>query len=333
MPSPPGPSLPRRAFLESLLLAAWGGEAAVKGAVRAAGQKGRQAAAPAPEAAGDRVPRLEDSGMRPKMITEVRGLLARPHGLIVCCGPTAQIRTANLYACLRELDPNRKKILTVEDPIAYRLEGIAQKAVGAVGARTCAEGLRSTLQQGPDTVMIGEVRDPETAKIACRAATTGPMVLAGFRAGDTMNALVRLMEQGFEPSMLAPALTSILARRSVRRLCGACKEPYKPSPEFVKKANLPADKIDVFCRRPRAPHAACARCGDTGFTGETGIFELLVVTEPMHEMIRREPALAPIKAEARKNGLIYIQEDGLRQVILGRTSIEGLLRGIQEGNP
>ena len=156
------------------------------------------------------------------------------------------------------------------------------------------------------------------------------MVLAGFQAGDTMTALFRLLELGLEPSLLAPALTAILAQRSVRRLCDACKEPYKPSPEFIKKANIPADKVDVFYRRPQDPQRACPRCGGTGYLGQTGIFELLVVTETVREMIRHDPAIGPIKAEARKNGLIYIQEDGLRQVILGRTSIEELLRTIKE---
>jgi general secretion pathway protein E len=330
MPSPTGPFLLRRAFLESLLLAAWGGEAAVKGAVQAGQENGRQTTSPAARAADARVPRLDDSGMRPKLLAQVRDLLARPHGMIVCCGPTVPIRTANLYACLRELDPGKKKILTVEDPIAYRLDKIAQKPIDVRGGQTYDEGLRSILKQGPDAVMVGEIRDEETATIACRAAANGPMILAGFQAGETLIALFRLLELGVDSSRLAPALTAILAQRSVRTLCDACKEPYKPKPEFLEKANIPADKVDVFYRRPQNPQGACARCGGTGISGQTGIFELLVVTEPMRRMIRRDPALAPIKAEARKNGLIYIQEDGLRQVILGRTSIEELLRAIKE---
>ena len=258
MPSPTGPFLPRRAFLESLLLAAWGGEAAVRGAVQAGQEKGRQTTSPAPRAADARIPRLEDSGMRPKMIAQVRGLLARPHGMIVCCGPTVPIRTATLYACLRELDPGKKKIFTVEDPIAYRLDKIAQKPIDIRGGQTYDEGLRSILKQGPDAVMVGEIRDPEAATIACRAAKNGPMILAGFQAGETLIALFGLLELGVDPSLLAPALTAILTQRSVRTLCDACKEPYKPQPEFLKKANLPADKVNVFYRRPQNPQGACA---------------------------------------------------------------------------
>jgi type II secretory ATPase GspE/PulE/Tfp pilus assembly ATPase PilB-like protein len=267
------------------------------------------------------------------MIAQVRDLLARPHGLIVCCGPTAPIRTVTLYACLRELDPDKKKIFTVEDPIGRRIDKITHKAVGVPGGPTYAEGLRSILEKHPDAVMIGELRDPESARIACRAAAapTGPMVLAGFQAGDSITALARLLEHGLEPSLLAQTLTAILAQRSVRTLCDACKEPYKPNPEFIKRANIPADKVDVFYRRPQAPQAACAACGGTGVSGQTGIFEILVVNEVIRELIRRDPASGAIQTEARKSsGLIYIAEDGLRQVILGRTSIEELLRGIKE---
>jgi general secretion pathway protein E len=181
--------------------------------------------------------------------------------------------------------------------------------------------------------MIGEIRDRETAAIACRAATIGPLVLGGLPAGDILIALARLLELGVEPSLLASTLRAILVQRFVRLLCDACKEPYKPNPEFLRKANIPPDKVEVFYRRPQNPQQVCSRCGGTGFVGQTGIFELLVVTDAMREMIRRGPELEPIKVEARKNGLIYIAEDGLLRVIQGRTSIEELLRAIKEGTP
>jgi type II secretory ATPase GspE/PulE/Tfp pilus assembly ATPase PilB-like protein len=333
MSIPAGPSLPRRAFLEGLLVAAWGGEGIVKAAGQAGKAKGQQAEVPAPGAADARVPRLEDSGMRPKLLAQVRGLLARPHGLILCCGPTAPIRTAAVYACLRELDPARKKIFTVEDLIAYRLAGITQRAIDVGGGETYAGVLRSALERAPDAIMIGEIRDPETATIACRASAKGPLILAGFQANDTILALLRLLEHRVEPTLLASALSAILFQRSVRLLCDDCKEPYSPKPEFLRKANLPPEKVDVFYRRPQNPERVCPRCGGSGFVGRTGIFELLVVTEPIRELLRRESGLAPIKAEARKEGLIYVAEDGLRVVIQGRTSIEELLRSVKEGNP
>ncbi len=322
----------RRAFLESLLVAACAGGcgegrlgAAVQGPGR--GPKGSTS-----KAAGDRARRLEGSGMRPKLLAQVREILARPHGLIVCCGPTRPLRMAALYACLGEVDPAGKKVFTVEDPIEYRLDRVTQRAVDA-GRGTYAGTLRKALEERPDVVMVGELRDRETADAACRAAAeaTGPMVLAGIGAGDTFLALSRLLELVADLDLLAPALTAILAQRSVRLLCDACKEPYKPAPEFIKKANLPADKIDVFYRRPQRPRTDCRRCGGTGYDGHAGIFELLVVTEPIRAMIRRGPRLEEIKGEARKDGLIYLAEDGLRLVIRGRTSIEALLQALKEG--
>jgi general secretion pathway protein E len=325
MPSPTDHFLPRRAFLESLLVAAWGGDALARGAVQAGQPRRPRAKAPSADA---RAPRLEDSGMRPKLMAQVRGLIARPHGMIVCCGPTGAVRTATLYACLGEVDP-RKKVITIEDPIAFHLDRITQKLLDAKGGQTFADGLRSILEQHPDVAVVGEIRDPETAAVACRAAANGPLVLAGFQAGDTIAALSRLIEHGVEPALLAPALSAILAQRFVRVLCEACKEPYKPNPEFIKKANIPADKVDVFYRRPVNPQQACPQCGGNGYSGQTGIFELLVVTEPIREMIRRDPRPDPIKAQARKEGLIYIAEDGLRKVILGQTSVEALLQAVR----
>ena len=138
-----------------------------------------------------------------------------------------------------------------------------------------------------------------------------------------------VIDLGVEPFMIASALTAVLGQRLVRLLCENCKEPYKPKPEFLKKANLPADKVDVFYRQPKEPQQVCQVCGGTGYLGRTGIFELLVITEAMRDMIRENPSLNAIKAEARKNGMIYLQEDGLRQVIQGRTSIEELLRVVK----
>ena len=158
------------------------------------------------------------------------------------------------------------------------------------------------------------------------------MVFSTVHANDTVTALFRLLDLGVEPFMIASALTAVLGQRLVRVLCENCKEPYKPKPEFLKKANLPADKVDVFYRKPTEGNAAAesARsCGGTGYLGRTGIFELLVITEAMRDMIRENPSINAIKAEARKNGMIYLQEDGLRQVIQGKTSIDELLRVVK----
>jgi type II secretory ATPase GspE/PulE/Tfp pilus assembly ATPase PilB-like protein len=155
------------------------------------------------------------------------------------------------------------------------------------------------------------------------------MVFSTVHSNDSITALFRLLDLGVEPFMIASALTAVLAQRLVRTLCEQCKEPYKPKPEFLQKANLPVEKVDLFYKPPENPQQVCPACGGTGYLGRTGIFELLVITDPMRDMIRENPSINAIKAEARKNGMIYLQEDGLRQVIQGHTSIKELLRVVK----
>jgi type II secretory ATPase GspE/PulE/Tfp pilus assembly ATPase PilB-like protein len=275
------------------------------------------------------VTKLEQIGMRPKLIEQVRNLVTQPHGMFLCCGPTGAGKSTTLYASLREIDRYQKNIITVEDPIEYHLDNITQMEVNTKAGQTFATSLRSILRQDPDVIMIGEIRDQETASIACQAANTGHMVFSTVHSNDAVTALFRLLDLGVEPFMIASALSGVLGQRLVRILCESCKEPYKPKPEFLKKANLPADKVDVFYRRPENPEQVCQQCGGTGYFGRTGIFELLVITEAIRDMIRENPSINKIKAESRKNGMIYLQEDGLRQVIQGRTSIEELLRVVK----
>ena len=277
------------------------------------------------------VAKVDEIGVRPKMATEIRALVTQPHGMFLCCGPTGAGKSTTLYACLREIDRFQKNIITVEDPIEYHIDGITQIEINAKGGQTFAGSLRSILRQDPDVIMIGEIRDQETATIACQAATTGHMVFSTVHANDTVTALFRLLDLGVEPFMIASALTAVLGQRLVRTLCETCKVPYKPKPEFLQKANLPADKVDVFYRPPEGEEAVeiCPACGGAGYLGRTGIFEMLVITEPMRDLLRENPSINAIKAEARKNGMIYLQEDGLRQVIQGKTSIKELLRVVK----
>jgi type II secretory ATPase GspE/PulE/Tfp pilus assembly ATPase PilB-like protein len=275
------------------------------------------------------ISKLEDLGMRPKIIEQVRSLVTQPHGMFLCCGPTGSGKSTTLYASLREIDRYQRNIITVEDPIEYHLDNITQMEVNTKAGQTFAISLRSILRQDPDVIMIGEIRDQETAMIACQAANTGHMVFSTVHSNDAITSLFRLLDLGVEPFMISSALTAVLGQRLVRVLCEACKEPYKPKPEFLKKANLPVEKVDVFYRRPENPEQVCQQCGGTGYFGRTGIYELLVISEPLREMLRENPSINKIKAEARKNGMIYLQLDGLRQVIQGRTSIEELLRVVK----
>src|SRR5439155_18626049 len=179
---------------------------------------------------------------------------------------------------------------------------------------------------------IGEIRDQETAEIACQAAQTGHLVFSTLHANDTVTAIGRLIDLGVQPFMIASALSAVLGQRLVRILCPKCKVRYKPNPDMLRKANLPADKIKFFFRPPEAPGGEddgpdkCEQCGGTGYYGRTGVFELLVISDRIRDMIRENPNLNAIRQEAVKNGMQYLQEDGLRQVIEGQTSIQELLR-------
>ncbi len=275
------------------------------------------------------VSQLDEIGMRPKMVAAILEAVSQPHGMFLCCGPTGSGKSTTLYACLREIDRFQKNVITIEDPIEYHIDNITQIEINTKAGQTFAGSLRSVLRQDPDVMMIGEIRDSETASIACQAANTGHMVFSTVHSNDTITAIDRLLSLGVEPFQIASALSAVLAQRLVRVLCENCKEPYKPKPEFLQKANLPVDKVDVFYRPPENPQQVCPVCGGTGFLGRTGIFELLVISEPIRDMLRSNPSMPAIKAEARKNGMIYLQEDGLRQVIQGRTAIKELLRVVK----
>jgi type II secretory ATPase GspE/PulE/Tfp pilus assembly ATPase PilB-like protein len=275
------------------------------------------------------VTKLEELGLRTKLIEQVRSLVTQPHGMFLCCGPTGSGKSTTLYASLREIDRYQRNIITVEDPIEYHLDNVTQMEVNTKAGQTFATALRSILRQDPDVIMIGEIRDQETATIACQAANTGHMVFSTVHSNDAITSLFRLLDLGVEPFMISSALTAVMGQRLVRLLCENCKEPYKPKPEWLKKANLPVEKIDVFYRKPENPEQVCPQCNGTGYLGRTGVFELLVVTDPLRELLRENPSPSKIKAEARKNGMINIQEDGLRQVIQGRTSIDELLRVVK----
>jgi general secretion pathway protein E len=273
--------------------------------------------------------RLQDLGMREKLREQVRGLVTQPDGMFIVCGPTGAGKSTTLYACLREIDRFTKNIITIEDPIEYQVDNVTQIEINTKAGQTFGQSLRSVLRQDPDVIMIGEIRDQETAKIACQAATTGHMVFSTLHANDAITALFRLLDLGVEPFMVASAMTGILGQRLVRRLCPDCKEPYKPKPEMLKKANLPPERIDVFYRTPKEVQEVCPRCGGTGYYGRTGIFEMLVINDRLRELIRENPSLNVIRQEARKGGMIYLQEDGLRQVIRGTTSVQELMRTVK----
>ncbi|HEY7309341.1 MAG TPA: ATPase, T2SS/T4P/T4SS family, partial [Gemmataceae bacterium] len=227
----------------------------------------------------------------------------------------------------------QKNVITIENPVEYHIDNVTQIEVNPKAGKTFASELRSILRQDPDVIYIGEIRDQETAEIACQAAQTGHMVFTTMHANDTVTALARLIDLGVQPFMVANAISAVLGQRLVRVLCPRCKQRYKPNADMLRKANLPADKIKFFYRP--AEHKGgdeegeappCEYCGGTGYHGRTGVFELLDLNDAIRNMLRENPNFNAIKQEAVKNGLKYLQEDGLRQVIEGRTSIQELLR-------
>lgn len=279
---------------------------------------------------------LSHLGMRDKLREQIHTIAQQPHGMLIVCGPTGAGKSTTLYACLSEIDRYQKNVITVENPVEYHIENVTQIEVNPKAGKTFASELRSILRQDPDVIYIGEIRDQETAEIACQAAQTGHMVFTTLHANDTVTALGRLIDLGVQPFMVASACSAILGQRLVRVLCPKCKVKYKPNQDLLRKANLPADKIKYFYRPPESPEempvgedgvsGECEHCGGTGYYGRTGVFELLVITDRIRDMIRENPNLNAIKQEAIKNGMKYLQDDGLRVVIEGKTSIQELLR-------
>jgi type II secretory ATPase GspE/PulE/Tfp pilus assembly ATPase PilB-like protein len=280
---------------------------------------------------------LGQLGMREHIHEQVYNVVTQPHGMFVVCGPTGAGKSTTLYSSLNEIDRYQKNVITVENPVECQVPNVTQIEINPKAGKTFASELRSILRQDPDVIMIGEVRDQETAEIACQAAQTGHMVFTTLHANDSVTALVRLLDLGVQPATLASAVSAVLAQRLVRVLCPKCKVRYKPNPDVLRKANLPVDKIKHFFRPPDQEEqkhgpksndddAVCPNCGGSGYKGRTGIFELLVINDRIRELLRENPNINALKQEAIKNGMQFLQEDGLRQVIQGKTSIQELLR-------
>ena len=293
-------------------------------------QGGREAGHAYPRQRRHRRAGSKRSACGPRWSQQIREIVQQPHGMLLVCGPTGSGKSTTLYACLREIDRFQKNVITIEDPIEYHIDNITQMEINTKAGQSFAAQLRSVLRQDPDVIMIGEIRDSETANIACQAANTGHMVFSTVHSNDSITALFRLARPGRR------AVHDRLGRSrpfSPSAWCGSSARPARsrtsPSRSSSRRPNLPADKVDVFYKPPENPQQVCPTCGGTGYMGRTGIFELLVITDAMRDMIRENPSLNAIKAEARKNGMIYLQEDGLRQVIQGRTSIKELLRVVK----
>jgi general secretion pathway protein E/type IV pilus assembly protein PilB len=262
---------------------------------------------------------LEDLGMPPKVLEQFKGLITEPHGILLVTGPTGSGKTTTLYAALQKINNVEDKIITVEDPVEYQLPGIKQIQVNSKIGLTFAGGLRAILRHDPDIIMIGEIRDLETAEIAVQSALTGHLVFSTLHTNDAPTAVTRLVDMGLEPFLVASTVEGLMAQRLVRRICKACKKEMKASDSEVASL-LPADIKTVW------KGSGCDDCRGTGYRGRQGVFELLNVDDEMREMILKREAANRLKKYAIDHGMQTLRDDGWNRVRAGVTTAEEVLR-------
>ena len=266
---------------------------------------------------------LEQLGMDRQDHELVDKLITTTHGIILVTGPTGSGKSTTLYAALQRVNSPDKNIITVEDPIEYLIPGISQIQVRPKIGLTFAAGLRSILRQDPDVILVGEIRDMETAEMAVQASLTGHLVFATLHTNDSAGAVTRLINMGIEPFLVTSSTIAIQAQRLVRRICGNCKESYTPDPESFKELNISLDDP-----RTKALHrgVGCEKCAQRGYYGRSGIFELLVMTPRIQELILSGTDSNTVKREARKYGMRTLREDGAQKMLDGFTTMEEILR-------
>ncbi len=261
---------------------------------------------------------LDGLGMSAESLTQIRALLAQPHGIFLVTGPTGSGKTTTLYASLSELDTNELNVLTIEDPIEYNLDGIGQTQVNVKADMTFARGMRAFLRQDPDVIMVGEIRDLETAEIAVQASLTGHMVMSTLHTNSAVGAVTRLHDMGVEPFLLSSSLVGALAQRLVRTLCEDCKAPDRPDTVEQQFLGCGADAT-IF--RP----TGCEACSFSGYRGRTGLYELVLVDEGMRQLIHDQASEQALTEYARKV-TPGMREDGCRKVLDGATTVQEVLR-------
>lgn len=268
---------------------------------------------------------LRDLGFLEDNFNLIMKALSKPHGMILVTGPTGSGKSTTLYAAINETADPTTNLITVEDPVEYRLEGLSQVQVHEQAGLTFAAALRSILRQDPDKVMIGEIRDVETGSIAIEAALTGHLVLSTLHTNDAPSTLTRLTEMGIEPYLSASAINLIVAQRLARRLCPECKEAYQPTIEDCERLGFPYDKetgkTPVIYRA-----TGCKACGGIGYRGRMGIHEVMNSSEEIERMIVRNASADELRSQAIKEGMHTLREDGFAKVAQGLTSIEEILR-------
>jgi type IV pilus assembly protein PilB len=272
--------------------------------------------------------RLEDLGFSEAALTRYTRSYVKPYGAILVTGPTGSGKSTTLYGTLNILNTPEKNIITVEDPVEYRLAGINQVQINPKAGLTFASGLRSILRCDPDIIMVGEIRDKETAQIAVESALTGHLVLSTLHTNNAPGALSRLTEMGVEPFLTASAVDCVIAQRLVRKLCEHCKEPYPATREILQRLDFPSRVVEQWEQITLFRAVGCTRCNNTGYRGRMGIYEVMPVTEAVERLIVERKSADEIMRVAAAEGMVTLRQDGLDRVAQGITSIEEISRVI-----
>lgn len=273
----------------------------------------------------NRLLNLSEMGFSKERLTVIHQLIQLAHGIMLVTGPTGSGKTTTLYAALSHINSPDKNIITVEDPVEYQLLGIGQMQVNPKINLTFAAGLRSILRQDPDVIMIGEIRDRETAEIAIHASLTGHLVFSTLHTNDAASAATRLIDMGIEPFLVASSVVAVLAQRLLRRICPDCKRPYRASEEELSRLDLPPGSAVTLYRG-----AGCAACSQTGYRGRTGIFELMVLDDDIRRLIGGKADSTAIKQTAIAKGMVTLKQEGAERVIQGHTTLEEVMRITQQ---
>ena len=273
---------------------------------------------------------LQDVGMGKDTMHGMDQVIRRSHGIILVTGPTGSGKTTTLYAALSRINTPDLNTLTVEDPVEYQIRGISQMAINPKIGLTFAAGLRSFLRQDPDVIMVGEIRDRETAEIAIQASLTGHLVFSTVHTNDAASAITRLVDMGVEPFLVASSLMAVMAQRLVRRVCPQCREAYRPTAEELKEVALTPEAV-VRAGNPTIYRAkGCDACGGTGYRGRTGIYELLMVDDDIRQLTLKNVDSSSIKRSGVQKGMLTLLDDGARKVLAGETTLAEVLSVTQE---
>lgn len=266
---------------------------------------------------------LEKLGMSDDILHDIRTLVAKPNGIFIVTGPTGSGKTTTLYSALKEVNKIETKILTAEDPVEYEIDGIMQVAVNQAVGLSFAKALRAFLRQDPDKILVGEIRDLETAQIAVQASLTGHVVLATLHTNDAPGAVTRLIDMGLEPFLIAASLEGILGQRLVRKICTACRTAYEPEAHLIDQ--LGADPLEIADKQFYYGRG-CPECTQTGYRGRQGLFEMMIATDTIRQLITDRSPTLMLRQKAIEQGMRTLREDGIRAIFDGATTIEEVLK-------